>query len=1353
MSIADLHAEWLSLIDVSGPFLSVSVLKDVFPNGLVTHDAAIAAEFRKVYDAWSDPEDAGLEDSEALQRAFLNFVLERVLGFRDGDLVRDPSRLKSFSATEEAHGTVLEPTAVLVSGERPVMLVSAWPRAVSVDQPVPGDAWSASPRERMVEMLRETGCPLGLVTDGERWTVVSRREGEPPGYATWWASLWREERITFQAFRTLLRAEQFFSVPQEETLTGLLERSAQDQSEVTTKLGNQTLEAVEILIRTIDRLDQDRGGKLLADVPENELYDAAVTVMMRLIFLFFAEENELLPMEEPLYVREYAASTLRTRLQESADQYGQATLTHTSDAWPRLLATWRAVYAGIEHEGMRLSPYGGSLFDPDRFPFLEGRLPGSSWREEPADPLPIDNRTVLHLLTALQTLREGGQHRRLSFRALDVEQIGHVYEGMLDHTAARADGWVLGLSGTGGKEPEIALEELEALDDDELVDLLKDRTGRNAQTLGSWLDSDPNDDIERRFAYRWNAAFGGDAEVARRARRFAKFMREDSTRAPTAFQPGSVYVCDSSHRGATGTHYTPRSFTEEIVRETLDPLVYDGMAEGKPEGEWKLRRPEEILELKVADPACGSGAFLVQACRYLSAKLVESKRLHGELDRDPTDEDLVEARRVVAGRCLYGVDSNPMAVEMAKLSMWLVTLDRNKPFSFVDHALRVGDSLFGMSDLDQLRTWSLSGAGETEGLFEGLISDELDEALSMRLELESFPVLDSVDAERKAELLRRSDGGTKRLRALADLLFAPSLASEKQREIDELRDAALHFATHHLDAHSQLRRRAREMMGDLRQFHWPLEFPEVFRRGGFAGVIGNPPFLGGKRLRSQVGSAYREYLVRSVAGDARGSADLVAYFFRRCFPLARRSGNLGLIAVNTIAEGDSRRVGLEPLLRDGGDIYSARSAEPWPNVAAVVTSRVHLHKGKWRGRKRLDGRPVDHVSAFLSEQVEWSPTRLIGSGGLAFIGSILSGSGFILDPGEAQELVRRDARNADVVFPYVNGRDLNQDPEQKASRWVICFWDWPLTRARRLEEPFRIVKERVKPHRDQVRRKTYRENWWRFAESVPGLYHAIGRGHAFEQHPGEWRPDTQPLPQVVVVTQVGKFLAVSRVPNDQIFPSMVVVFASDSAAFLALLLSCVHSEWAWKQSSKLKRDLRYTPSDCFETFPLPVHGKLPDDPVLDDLGERFHDLRREVMKREQVGLTTLYNRFHDPSDPTEDLDRLRALQVAIDRRVLELYDWQDIEIDHDFREVPYLPDNDRLRYAISEEARLEILDRLGRLNRERYEEEVEAGLHGKKKAGNKKKAASASGDKRSKTSKSAGTSSQGGLFEDVEGDT
>ena len=222
-------------------------------------------------------------------------------------------------------------------------------------------------------------------------------------------------------------------------------------------------------MQAFDRIDAESGRTLLAGVKEKDLYDSALTVMMRLVFLFSADERGLLLLGDPLYDQHYSLSTLSEILRERADQNGEEVLERRHDAWCRLLATFRAVHAGVEHEAMRLPPYGGTLFDPNRYPFLEGRAADTQWQTTSAKPLPINNRVVLHLLEALQVLRvkvPGGgpaEARRLSFRALDIEQIGHVYEGLLDHTAKRAAEPILGLQGAKDREPEIPLSKLEEL--------------------------------------------------------------------------------------------------------------------------------------------------------------------------------------------------------------------------------------------------------------------------------------------------------------------------------------------------------------------------------------------------------------------------------------------------------------------------------------------------------------------------------------------------------------------------------------------------------------------------------------------------------------------------------------------------------------------------------------------------------------------------------------------------------------------------------------------------------------------------------------------------------------------------
>ena len=713
----------------------------------------------------------------------------------------------------------------------------------------------------------------------------------------------------------------------------MLERSASAQHEVTDRLGFQTRNAIEILVQTIDRIDKDRGRKLLAGTSEKGLYEASLSVMMRLIFLLSAEERELLLLGDETWDRHYAVSTLRAQLREEADQKGEEILETRFDAWARLLATFRAVHSGVRHDLMVLEAYGGSLFDPDRYPFLEGRAAGTSWRSTPASPLPIDNRTVLHLLEALQLLRikasgAGFETRLLSFRSLDIEQIGHVYEGLLDHTAKRAEAPMLGLTGAKDLEPEIALDNLEqrfARGIDPFVTFLHEETGRSESTLRKAMATPlpTPGDLDEQQSQRLLRACANDEALAVRVLPFYRVLRLDTHDLPVVITTGSVYVTSGDDRRSTGTHYTPRSLTEPVVQYALEPIVYDGVAEGKPKAEWRLRRASEIVELKVCDIAMGSGAFLVQACRYLSERLVEAWEeverenpgkiviapegtlSEARIDDCPIPQDagerLIVARRIVADRCLYGVDVNPMAVEMAKLSLWLATMQKNRPFTFLDHALRCGDSLLGVTSLDQITYFNLDPSRGKQIPFGGpWLREQLGSALEHRREIESFTVADIEDQERKAALLAKADEELERVKLIGDLLIGWSLEQlrKKGKSDDEeimgifslLNDAR--FKT--TDEQQEM---AEKMLEGRRPFHWALEFPEVFvpelakgsveldavikeaRSDGFDAIVGNPPFMGGQKITGNLGDDYREFLVANLGKGKRGSADLCAYFF------------------------------------------------------------------------------------------------------------------------------------------------------------------------------------------------------------------------------------------------------------------------------------------------------------------------------------------------------------------------------------------------------------------------------------------------------------------------------------------
>jgi Eco57I restriction-modification methylase/MmeI, target recognition domain/MmeI, N-terminal domain len=1355
MSIARHHIEWLSLIEVSGPFLSMPVLLQVFPQGLDAHDPELSRLLRMAYEEWDDNQ-AGARPDPAIHTQWLRFVLASVLEMPREVLAEGQSLLPGLSANMADEGETLRPDMALVSPDRrnPRLLIKLYPAGQRLDKPVAGQRWPASPATRMMELLRRTGVRLGLVTNGEQWMLVDAPPNEPTGFASWYAALWLEEPLTLHAFRSLLRAQRFFGVPDDETLEAMLQESVSNQQEVTDQLGYQVRRAVEVLVQSLDRMDKDRSRKLLHGLKEEELYEAALTVMMRLVFLMSAEERDMLLLGEALYDQNYAISTLQATLREQADQNGEEVLERRHDAWSRLLALFRVVYGGVEHQDLRLPAYGGHLFDPDRYPFLEGRISGTSWRTHAAEPLAINNRTVLHLLEALQFLQvrvPGGgpaERRRLSFRALDVEQIGHVYEGLLDHTARRAAVPVLGLFGSRDHENEVELEVLEALqakDDAALLDFLKEQTGRSHNAIKNALANSP---MPKHFSRdSLLAACDNDTTLFERVLPFAGLLRTETFDNPVVITADSVYVTQGSDRRSTGTHYTPRSLTEPIVQHTLDPLVYIGPAEGRPQEEWQLRPASDILNLKVCDMAMGSGAFLVQACRYLSEKLVEAwENVAQSLPKKPgtlqtateglaskgelsetllaneAEERLAFARRLVCERCLYGVDKNQIAVEMAKLSLWLITLSKDQPFTFLDHALRWGDSLLGVN-LRQLTSWSIDDTrkdAKTRQMvwIEPLIKDALDTALKLRSQIRDMPENDVRDIEAKAHLLTEAEEAMELVKLGADLLIGTALCDSKRQAIlqDTIHAEYMVLVSAYEEACKQkfseagkddgraafkkLRNEINELLERQRPFHWPLEFPEVFAREieeerGFAAIISNPPFQGGQKITGSLGTDYRDYLVQNIAHGKRGSADLCAYFFLRASQLVRQNGMCGLLATNTIAQGDTRDVGLEQITKSVWTIPRALPSHKWPGSASLEVAQVWLRCGEWGGSCLLNEKIVRGITSFLTPLglAGNKPDTLTANLGKSFQGSNVLGMGFIMEPWEAQALINKDPRNRDVLFPYLNGEDLNSRPDQSPSRWVINFRDWPLERAETYPDCINILREKVKPERELNNVKSRRELWWQFTRPVLALYSSIAGKK-----------------QVLVKAQVSKTWGWAFVPVNIIFSHKIVAFTFDKEAEFAILQSTFHWEWSIQYSTTLRLDMSYTPTDCFETFPFP--NNLQD---LDNIGKRYHKHRQSIMLAHQEGLTKTYNRFHDPHDTAEDIVLLRELHKEMDVTVARAYGWDDLELGHGFHET-----KQGLRYTISEDARREMLGRLLKLNHERHAEEEVLGLH-EKATGKKKK--------------------------------
>ena len=483
----------------------------------------------------------------------------------------------------------------------------------------------------------------------------------------------------------------------------------------------------------------------------------------------------------------------------------------------------------------------------------------------------------------------------------------------------------------------------------------------------------------------------------------------------------------------------------------------------------------------------GSGAFLVAASRYLGDRLIEAWAAEGdartvrhaanatsseadgasspvETDADPV---VIEARRLIIEHCLYGVDINPLAVEMAKLSLWRVSM-LPAPFTFVEDKLACGDSLLGITDLRQLEWMHLDprrGRALHENrpwAFNRSAREVAAEIFGLREQI-SWLSDSSEDYAIKRKLLADArDKGSYALKACGNLVVAASLAEaargrKKYNPNMIAADLARIAAAQPDKGWDRVTKQAWEwlnidrVLGSFSRspIHWPLAFPEVFlEKGGFDAIIGNPPFLGGQKLTGALGPAYREYLVQSIGRGLRGSADLVAYFVLRAHRLLNATCQVGLLATNTLAQGDTREVSLDQITANGVMIRKAVKSAPWPSRSAILeycaiwTSRAPLSD---EAARIVHGITVRSVTSSLDPGVTGRVHKLAANTGISFQGSIVLGLGFTMEPDEAQELdFPTDQRNAEVIFPYLNGQDLNSRPDCSATRWVVNFHDWPM---------------------------------------------------------------------------------------------------------------------------------------------------------------------------------------------------------------------------------------------------------------------------------------------------------------------
>jgi hypothetical protein len=1281
MSEIDPNLVWLGHVQPTGLVVSPAILRR---HGHVPEDQSRADSEAVAEQLSTDTDGPALVEHWPFFRDILGWSPTWVAGSPGGPPVPDELHVPLPEVETRLAPTwaVAEPDGgwqILVRIEAP---------GIAADTRGALEGWEATPHQRLERLLRETGVPTGLLLTDTHLRLVHAPRGETSG---WLEFPLRElakvgGRPMLGGLKLLLGSYRLQNDGSDRRLPALLRQSREAQAEVSTQLATQVLGALHELLRGLHAADRVRIERLAATQPAH-LYEGLLSVLLRLVFLLYAEDRDLIPSNtdgaaRTLYDEGYGVRSLHVRLLGD-EARNPDTMDERRGAWGRLLALFRIVHGGGGDGWIR--GRGGKLFDPAVFPFLQGQDAPT----DPPAPAPVSDGCVLRILNGLLIL----DGERLSYRTLDVEQIGSVYETVMGFTVETATGPTIAIkAGKNNRTPVfVDLGELLARKGTDRIKFLKDEADRSG--------APPS---------RVTSALGTATTPEALAAALNPIVDERGSPGGQVLPPGTPFLQPTDERRRSGSHYTPRSLTEPIVRHALAP-AFERIGENA--------RPEDVLDLKVCDPAMGSGAFLVEACRQLATRLVAAWAKHPSTrPAIPADEDEdLLSRRMVTQRCIYGVDKNHRAVDLARLSLWLATLARDHEFTFLDHALKCGDSLIGLTaDHIAAAHWDEYQLGLP--LFSHLVRDKVENVAKGRVDIQNAP-----ETTKRAiqELRHRNiESEVAQIRLLGNAVVAAFFSAEKTKEREKERanvESYLSGISLRWDLVEQCARRLSYIGFRITPFHWHIEFPEVFNRdnGGFDAIVGNPPFLGGKRISTHFGDQYLSWILHFYK-NADGNSDLVAYFFRLCHSLLRNGGVFGLISTNTIAQGDTRTTGLAYVLSKGATIIRATRRLPWPGEAAVIVSVIHVAKIELQPKNStgilseaiLDGRQVRRISAFLVEgDRDADPARLFENSGKSFKGWEIAGSGFTFDDGagsgsptsifDMNRLIQKNPENAKRIFPFIGGEELNTSPTQSHHRYVIDFSDLTEDEARRgWPDLFEIVEKTVKPERDSQKRESRRRYWWQFGERQPAL-----------------RRVTSNIDHVIITSQTTKYLCFVRVKTGTVFSHKLVVFALEGFSAISALQSRIHELWVLNFGSSMKDDPVYTPSDCFRTFPFPADYEC--NPSLEAAGEKYHTFRANLMVSRNEGLTKTYNRFHARNEKQADIAQLRTLHHEMDVAVLRAYGWNDLAD----RAMPEFIDQEvdegkptKTRFDWPADFKDEVLARLLELNKERADEEARQGI-------------------------------------------
>ncbi|SEC34144.1 DISARM system helicase DrmA [Terriglobus roseus] len=615
------HQEWIGYVKPIGVVVSIPALIEA---GIAADRASIPLH----RDFLAVLPETSLGQPEPRLEDFQRFAVE-VLKWRSSDLAGPDETL---TIPVPGYDELLHPDYVVKDGDTPLLLIVKTKDPFDETLHDSSHPWPASPQARFERLLRETGVAIGLLVSAEAIRLVYAPKGESSGYITFRVAdmIQVAGRPILSALYMLLSPERLFTASEGQRLPALLKASRRYQNTVSTKLSGQVTEALFELLRGFQSA-HDQLGILdeVLDRDPNEVYAGLLTVLLRIVFVLYAEDRDLLSPGE-LWVNNYSVGGLHERLTADRAQFPD-TMDQRYGAWAQLLVLFRIIFEGAHSGSVKIPARRGYLFDPERYPFLEGRRSGQPSRQTDSPlVLPRISDGSVQKVLALLLVLDG---ERLSYRNLDVEQIGSVYETMMGFELHLAAGQSIALKPKKkhGAPITISLERL----------LAEPAAKRN-----EWLNNAADQKLSGKPEQALKDAATVDELLAALDKRIARNVTPEPVRA------GAMIFQPSPERRRSGSHYTPRTLTAPIVEHALKPVL-DGLMAANA---GQHPRPWQVLALKVCDPAMGSGAFLVEACRQLGDVLVEAWHLYGDIPIIPPDEDeVLHARRLVAQRCLYGV--------------------------------------------------------------------------------------------------------------------------------------------------------------------------------------------------------------------------------------------------------------------------------------------------------------------------------------------------------------------------------------------------------------------------------------------------------------------------------------------------------------------------------------------------------------------------------------------------------------------------------------------------------------------------------------------------------------------------